>query len=120
MLLDEDNCRKKLDPTSDTEIQQDVQSPVVINDVPEFDDQNDDGNLDSEKHVIHTDEEDNRGKIPNIIRRRSSIKYNPPTEPLDITPIISKTKSKRSKDRRVTISRQVIETSYEVANVTGI
>lgn len=70
-------------------------------------------------HVIQTDEEDNRGKIPNIIRRRSSIRYKPPTEPMDITPIISKSKSKRSKERRVTISRQVIETSYEAANVTG-
>lgn len=74
----------------------------------------------SDPHILHKDDEDIGGKIPNIIRRRSSIKYAPITDPISITPCIVKSKTnKRSKDRRVTISRKIIETSYDAGNTSG-
>lgn len=74
----------------------------------------------SDPHILHKDDEDIGGKIPNIIRRRSTIKYTPITDPISVTPCIGKPKTnKRSKDRRVTISRKVLETSYDTGNMSG-
>ncbi|XP_052101584.1 uncharacterized protein PF3D7_1120600-like isoform X2 [Mytilus californianus] len=70
-------------------------------------------------HIVNKDEADIDGKIPNIIRRRSSMRFAPPTDIINTTPCIVKGKGSKSKERRVTISRKVIETSFDVENTTG-
>lgn len=70
-------------------------------------------------HIVNKDEADVDGKIPNIIRRRSSMRFAPPTDVINTTPCIVKGKGSKSKERRVTISRKVIETSFDVENTTG-
>ncbi|CAC5379609.1 unnamed protein product [Mytilus coruscus] len=70
-------------------------------------------------HIVNKDEADIDGKIPNVIRRRSSMRFAPPTDIINTTPCIVKGKGSKSKERRVTISRKVIETSFDVENTTG-
>ncbi|XP_063414610.1 uncharacterized protein LOC134696630 isoform X2 [Mytilus trossulus] len=103
--------------------QQDISiKNITSNDMSELDNGEPDvsGDPDSSgPHIVNKDEADVDGKIPNIIRRRSSMRFAPSTDVINTTPCIVKGKGSKSKERRVTISRKVIETSFDVENTTG-
>ncbi|XP_076087548.1 uncharacterized protein LOC143057962 isoform X2 [Mytilus galloprovincialis] len=107
---------------TDTPQQDTSMKNITANDMSELDNGEPDISNDPDSsgpHIVNKDEADVDGKIPNIIRRRSSMRFAPPTDVINTTPCIVKGKGSKSKERRVTISRKVIETSFDVENTTG-